>query len=481
MRNAAILFLILSIGSGASVAADYTAQIESILADPALANALIGLEIYDITSDSVLYALNADRLFSPASNLKLFTTAAALEMLGPGYRFKTRFFVTGDLDKKGRLAGNLVIAGGGDPLISGRFRDSITEVPGLWADSLLSYGIKEIKGDIVVDNSFFTGPELGAGWSWDDLTYWYACPVTALSFNDNCVDLKFMPGPNVGDRATIILDPGTDYITVNNNATTLPAGSEFTLDYYRTPSTNEVEFFGGIAVDDSEEVDYVSVHRPEIYCAYVLAEISTRKNIKFKGAIYNLNELNGQKRSEITHQRKPVFTWRSDSLGVVITVINQRSQNLFAELTLLTVGKEIGGEGSFSKSLEIVEAHFDSLGITSDDLDMNDGSGLSYINLVKPDAIIRLLKYMASSEYPEIYYNSLRVPRDFRLPGVPNRENIRGKEGTIANTRTYSGYLTGPVTGHLLAFSILVNNYSCPKQKVETWQDSILEVLLRNF
>ena len=179
--------------------------------------------------------------------------------------------------------------------------------------------------------------------------------------------------------------------------------------------------------------------------------------------------------------KKPVFTWQSDSLGVVVTVINQRSQNLFAELALLTIGKEIGGEGSFSKSLEIVEAFFDSIGITSDDLDMNDGSGLSYINLVKPDAIIRLLKYMYNSNYFETYYNSLRTPRDFRLVGVENRENVRVKGGTIANTRTYSGYLTGPASGHLLAFSIMVNNYSCPRKYVESWQDSILEVLLKRF
>lgn len=481
MRNVTILFLVLLIGSAAVAEDNYSAQIDSILADSALSNSIIGLEIYDITSDSVIYALNADKLLSPASNLKLFTTAAALEMLGPDYRFRTRFLFTGDIDEKGRLDGDLIIAGGGDPLISGRFRDSITEVLFLWADSLIEKGIRDIKGNIIIDNSFFSGPELGAGWSWDDLTYWYACPVTALAFNDNCVDLHFLPGDKVGNKAKIILNPETDYITVTNNTVTLAAGSEFTLDYYRTPSTNNVEFFGGIAIDDSDEVDYVSVDRPEIYCAHILSDILRMRNIKFKGGIFDLDELKPQKQLEIKQQEVPLFTWYSDSLGVVITVINQRSQNLFAELTLLTMGKEIGGEGSYKNSLKIVQSHFDSIGITSDDLAMYDGSGLSYINLVKPDAIIRLLKYMTTNIYFDTYYNSLRTPRDFRLPGVPNRENIRVKGGTIANTRTYSGYLTGPATGHLLAFSIMVNNYSCPKSKVEAWQDSILEVLLRSF
>jgi D-alanyl-D-alanine carboxypeptidase/D-alanyl-D-alanine-endopeptidase (penicillin-binding protein 4) len=481
MKRVTVFILAMFISAGAFAADNYVAEIEGILADSALVNALVGLAIYDITSDSMIYGLNADRLFSPASNLKLFTSAAALELLGPGYRFKTRFFYTGKIRKMGRLDGNLIIAGGGDPLISGRFRDSITEVLYLWADSLLEYGIEEIDGDIIVDNSFFAGPELGAGWSWDDLTYWYACPVTALAFNDNCVDLKFLPGEKVGDKARIIIDPETDYIAVTNNTVTLPAGSEFNLDYYRTPSTNYVEFFGGIAIDDSDQVDYVSVHRPEIYCAHIFSDVMRAKDIDFKGDILNMNDLNDEKRADIIQLKKPLFTWHSDTLGIVVTVINQRSQNLFAELALLAIGKEIGGEGSFSKSLEIVEAFFDSIGITSDDLDMNDGSGLSYINLVKPDAIIRLLKYMHRSEHFETYHNSLRTPRDFRLVGVANRENIRVKGGTIANTRTYSGYLTGPATGHLLAFSIMVNNYSCPKKYVESWQDSILEILLKRF
>jgi D-alanyl-D-alanine carboxypeptidase/D-alanyl-D-alanine-endopeptidase (penicillin-binding protein 4) len=252
------------IGNLALAGATFTATMDSLLADTTLDNALFGVAIYDITADSLLYGHDAEKLFSPASNMKLFTSAAALELLGPDYRFKTRFLTNGEIDKKGRLKGGLVIVGGGDPLISGRFRDSVTEVLGFWADSLISLGIKEIKGDMIIDNSFFSGPEFGPGWSWDDMTYWYACPISALSFNDNCVDLKLLPGVKVGDPAIIKIDPVTDYIKITNNAVTLPADSGFTLDYYRIPYTNDVTFFGGISVSDSAgEIDYVSVHRPE--------------------------------------------------------------------------------------------------------------------------------------------------------------------------------------------------------------------------
>jgi D-alanyl-D-alanine carboxypeptidase/D-alanyl-D-alanine-endopeptidase (penicillin-binding protein 4) len=309
MRKITVFLIASIIAANTSASDEYITKIDSILADSALANALIGLAIYDITSDSMLYELSADRLFSPASNLKLFTSAAALELLGPGYRFKTPFFRFGEIDNKGRLKGDLIIAGGGDPLISGRFRDSITEILHFWADSLTAYGIKEIKGDLIVDNTFFTGPEFGYGWSWDDLSYWYACPVTALSFNDNCVDMRFVPGENAGDKAKIVLDPDTDYITITNNTETLPADSEFTLDYYRTPSTNEVEFFGGIAIDDSNQIDYVSVHEPEIYCAYVFSDVLKDKGIKFKGNILSLDELDNEKKHNLEQGKQLLFAW----------------------------------------------------------------------------------------------------------------------------------------------------------------------------
>lgn len=471
-----------------SASQDIAGRIDSLVADTTLDNAHIGLAIYDITADSMIYSLNADRLFSPASNMKLFTSAAALGLLGPEYRFKTGFFRTGKIDKKGRLKGDLVIAAGGDPLISGRFRDSVIEVLELWADSLKSMGIKEIKGDIVTDNSFFSGSELGSGWSWDDLTYWYACPISALSFNDNCVDLKFLPGEKVGDPAIIEIDPPTDYITIINNAITLPADSEFTLDYYRKPFTNDVTFFGGISVSDTAgEIDYVSVHRPELYTAYVFASILKDNGIKFKGDIVSLDDMDNDNRpAYATEKLASLFEWWSDSLGLVISVINKNSQNFFAEQSLKTIGRELGDDGSFSKGIEFAEAFFDSIGIGSDDISMYDGSGLSYINMIKPSAVIRLLKNMGRSPYFQTYYESMAIPGidrsvRTRLEGIENRERVRAKTGYIANTSSFSGYVDGPHAGHLLAFSILVNNYSCATSYVTAWHDSVVSLLLSEY
>jgi serine-type D-Ala-D-Ala carboxypeptidase/endopeptidase (penicillin-binding protein 4) len=468
----------------ASPAENILAKLDSVVADTMLDNARIGIEIYDITSDSAIYNVDSDKLLMPASNLKLFTTAAALELLGPKFRFETKFWKVGDIGRDSVLYGSLVIAGGGDPLISGRFRNHMTEIFDLWADSLISRGIKEINGMILVDSSFFAPPELGPGWSWDDLSYWYACPVTALAFNDNCIDLKFLPGKKVGEQAEIIFEPKTDFIQIEKNTTlTGPSGSDFSIDYYRAPDSKKVSFFGNISIDDTiGRRDFLSVNKPDLYCATILGNILISRGIKVFSDYVNYYRIP----PIIFSPKIPLFTWDSDSLPVIINVINKNSQNLFAEMTLKTLGAKLGREGSFKGGCAVTDSFFRTIGITSKDLAMYDGSGLSYTNQVKPDAIIKLLKYMHKSKNYEVFYNSLGNPAldrsvRNRLKDIPGRENVRAKGGYIMNVSTLSGYLTGPKNGHLYAFSIMVNNYTCTEDDVVSWQDKLLTLLLKEF
>jgi D-alanyl-D-alanine carboxypeptidase/D-alanyl-D-alanine-endopeptidase (penicillin-binding protein 4) len=474
--------------NGASAKDDeLTRKLKFAVDDSLLNNTQIGISIYDVTADKALFRHNDTLLFKPASNMKLFTSAAALELLGPSFRFKTQIKIRGRITEK-KLEGDLVIVGGGDPLISGRFRSNITEILEFWADSLIAHGIEEIDGGIVIDNSYFEGPNLGAGWSWDDLTYWYACPISALSFNDNCIDLKFMPGPIIGEPAIIECNPNTNYIISHNMTYTLPAESTFTLDFYRIPYTNDVTFFGGIPSSDTAgEVDYVSVHRPEIYTAMVFSSVMASKGIIFKGTAVSLDDIEMSRQAEYSHPALiPLFTWHSDTLGVVAQVINTNSQNFFAEQTLLTLGAEKQGEGSFKAGILAAREFFDGIGISRKDLAMLDGSGLSYINVVKPKAIITLLRYMTKSPNFDLYFESLGNPAEDRsvrnrLKDQPGRENIRAKTGHIAGVSTFSGYVKGPHSNHLIAFSIMVNNYTCPRDYSETWEDGIVALLLRDY
>ncbi len=458
------------------------------IADSLLSGASLGISIIDITSDSAIYSYQSDKFFTPASNLKLFTSAAALGILGPGYRFKTEFQYRGKINKKGRLDGDLIVVGGGDPLISGRFRPRVTEVLELWADSLKARGIREIKGKMIADNSFFAPPDLGPGWSWDDLSYWYACPISALSFNDNCVDLKFLPGKKAGDRAIVKIDPITKYISIKNDAVTMPPDSNFTLDYHRSLEGNEVTFFGGIPLSDTAgEKDYVSVYKPELYALSVFNDILRSKGIKTSNKFGTLEEFSGEEQAKYNKKNlRRLFDWQSDSLGATLKVINTNSQNFFAEQTLKTMGAIKEGKGTFKSGVIAVQAYLDSIGINGRDIMMYDGSGLSYMNAVKPEAITRLLSSISRAPYFELYYESLANPAKDkaaknRLKDNPDRGNVRGKSGYIAGVSTWAGYVKGPKSGHLLAFSIMINKYNCDNAIAEAREDSLVAELLKEY
>jgi D-alanyl-D-alanine carboxypeptidase/D-alanyl-D-alanine-endopeptidase (penicillin-binding protein 4) len=456
--------------------------------DSLLSSASIGISIFDISGDSAIFRYRGDKLFTPASNLKLFTSAAALEQLGPSFRFNTEFRFKGSIDKKGKLKGALIIVGGGDPLISGRFRSSITEILRFWADSLKSRGIREICGKLIADNSLFAPPVLGPGWSWDDLSYWYACPISALSFNDNCVDLKFLPGKRVGDPAIIEFNPATNYISVQNDAITLSADSSFNLDYYRTPTSNDIAFFGGISIGDSAgRIDYVSVFRPELYTLTIFEGVLKSNGIKLSNEICSLDDMKKTESLNYSPDKlSPLFRWQSDSLPVVLKVIDTNSQNFFAEQTLKMLGAVKNDTGSFQSGIKAVQAFLDSIGISDRDILMYDGSGLSYMNLVKPDAIVKLLAAMSHSSNFDIYYGSLGNPEQdralsSRLQDNPDRGNVRAKTGYIAGANTFSGYAKGPKSGKLLAFSIMINDYNCNKSYAEAWEDSLVTEILKEY
>jgi len=461
------------------------AVISQFIEDDKLNGASVGVLVKDILADSIIYSHNSELKFSTASNLKLFTSAAAIGLLGPDYRFVTSFYINGEITNKGELKGDMIIAGGGDPLISGRFRGSITEVFKFWADSLAAKGINKIKGNLVTDNTFFESDVLAPGWSHDDLTYWYACPISALSFNDNCVDLHIYPSNKIGQSCSININPKTDYIKIINNTTTYAAGLDNTFDFYRFPGTNTVEFFGGIAINDTDGViDYVSVDKPNLYCAGIFKDIMTENGIKVKGQVVDidLNDLPAKYRYKSLIR---LFDWQSEPMSLVISVINKNSQNFFAEQTLKTIGAEICGSGSFEASTKIVRDWLESIGITAEDVSYNDGSGLSYMNLAKPSAIVNLLVYMRNTPEFEIFYESMAIPgvdRSVRrrMAGQPLAEMMRTKTGSIANTRTFAGYLTTR-SGRLLAFSLMVNNHSVKDSEIDDWMDNFCGFMIDNY
>ena len=191
-------------------------DIQYLLADPNLSNAYLGIYIESLEDSEVLFRQNEHKLFVPASNMKLYTTAVSLAKLGPTYHFLTPLKFSGTLHDS-VLNGDLVIYGKGDPTISGRFYDKdILAVFKNWADSLKQRGIIKIQGDLIADNSYFNSDILADGWNWDDEPYWYSAQPSALSYNDNCVNLKVMAGDSLGTLVHVLQNPDVSFLKVEN-------------------------------------------------------------------------------------------------------------------------------------------------------------------------------------------------------------------------------------------------------------------------
>src|SRR5712691_5844642 len=247
------------------------ARIAAILSDHDLARGFWGIEVVSLPSGRILYAQNADKLFTPASNTKLFTTAAALALVGPDYKFHTTVETTGALDKHGRLSGDLVLMGRGDPNLSGRElpyalhtarNEHPIQVLENLADALVQKGVKYVDGDIVADDSYFAFERYGEGWSQDDLVWGDGAPVSALTINDNVVFVNILPGDRVGERAFVSITPFADYYRIDNRIITTPGGTQRKIFINREPGSTQLTLWGNVPLDDAGASEDLAIEDP---------------------------------------------------------------------------------------------------------------------------------------------------------------------------------------------------------------------------
>lgn len=461
-------------------AADYSAlarTLDSLARAPELRGAQVGIKIFCLDDSADVYEKNADQRMVPASNQKLVTSSCALVSLGRDFRFQTRFLSTGEI-REGTLKGDLIIEGRGDPSISDRDHSSNLEIFELWCDSLKSRGIRAIEGNLVLDERYFDDQRVPAGWTWRDLSYWYATSTGALSYSDNCVALFFSPGPKVGAPAKIKIDPQTDYLTVINQTKTGPRRTRRSIDYTRKPGTNVVTFFGQMGTRDTAEYkDYVSVEEPGKYLATVFRQVLSSRRISVRGTIASAAD-----DSAAVARAIPLFVWNSAPLAEILKVVNKNSQNFYAEQILKTVGREKRGEGSFAAGLAAESTFLLAVGIDSTQFDLSDGSGLSSDNLVTADALVRLLVFMAHHPNRNEFYESMAIPGidktvKLRLNDVPQADQMRVKTGFIRHVSALSGYLAA-LNGKGYAFSLLVNNYRGDLRRIWAWQDRFCRAVI---
>ena len=478
--------------SESAAAEELTETISQTLDTEPFEGAYWGVQIVNLRSGTVLYSKNAQSNFVPASNVKLLTTAAALDQLTPDYRFRTRIYADGPIED-GTLKGNLIVRGSGDPTIGGyEQRDDPTRVFRQWADSLKALGITHISGNIIGDDNRMDDTPLGHGWSWSDISYAYAAEIGGLVFNENTVDLHVL-GQEVGQPAKITWEPfDTDYVNVVNRSRTVPWRTEDDEQYQRIMGTNTIHVRTKVH-PNREETESITITNPTLYFVHVLREVLLREGISVGGTPADLDETAAtvQYDSDLV---RPVASYTSKPLRQIVRTLNHESQNLYAEQILRTLAVEVPPQttedlkpGSSALGVKSVRKTLAAARVDTSRIQLVDGSGLSRQNLVRPQSIVRLLQYMWTHPAPaasSAFYDSLpkggqEGTLEYRFQGnAPAHANVRAKTGTLSNTSSLSGYVTSE-RGTPLAFSIFCNHHLAEGNQVRSAQDVLVNALAR--
>lgn len=416
-----------------------------------------------------LYAHNPGLALAPASNMKLFTTAAALYYLGPDFRYGT-FLMTGGEVTNGVLQGDLVLYGTGDPTLADRFGGRRLAWQA-FADTLSALGITRITGDVVGDASYFEGGGTPQGWQTSYMNASYAAPSSALSYAENVATVQVAPGAQAGWRPEVTLVPGGQGIAVVNNAKTV-AGGRTTIRIRRSAYDGPVVITGQIARGAAPVVRAVVVSDPERFAAAALRYELEERGIVVDGGVRGVTS---PAESPVTGRSvfAPAFREQaplrvlavhtSPPLIEILNVINHKSHNMMAEQALRTVGRVATGSGTVEGGARAVRAMLDRE-IDSgapDQLAIYDGSGLSVLNRASARSFIQLLDAMADSPMWQSFWSSLPeagAPGGLRrMYRTAAEGNLRAKTGTINHVSALSGYVRA-ANGERIAFSIVAND-----------------------
>ncbi|HEX2223651.1 MAG TPA: D-alanyl-D-alanine carboxypeptidase/D-alanyl-D-alanine-endopeptidase [Thermoanaerobaculia bacterium] len=431
----------------------------------------MGVHVVELDSGETVYAYNADELRIIASNTKLFTTAAALDALGPGFFFETRFVRRGEVHD-GTLRGDLGVVGGGDPHISGRDYDgdSYAVFRG-WARELRAQGIDRVTGDLYLDNGFFESLQIHPDWPRDQLIEWYEAPVDALSFNDNCILVRVVPGRR-GGQARIETVPNVPLFRVNNQTKTIPTRKGHRIGISRSGTLLTVT--GNVWEGSAPFDTWVTVPDPPVYFGAALKDALRSEGIEVVGQLRPVRQLPGPLWERVAVHRTDLIS--------AVKVTNKRSQNFYAEALAKQIGARRCREGSWREGVRAISEFAEGVGIPRGSFKMADGSGMSRGNRFTPRHLTLLLRHMFFHPAGQEFAQSLPYGGEDngswkrRLAQPPYRGNVFAKTGTLSGVSTLSGYAKA-VSGKSYAFSVLINRASGDARGA---QDRIVRALIDN-
>lgn len=472
----------------AGTVAELRTQLDAIVRHARFAPALWGMKIVSLETGATLFEHHADRLMSPASNSKLFTGALALDRLGGDYRIATPIFGTAKPDAAGRLAGVLIVSGRGDP--SWRARGTIKKFDDLFAPfaaALEKAGVKHVTGDLIADTTWFPDLPHGAGWTADDLNDSYGAEISALTIEDNYVELRVTPGAAAGDPCKVEwLQPHAG-LTLDNRLVTGPKGKPARIEDRRLNGETVVYLFGHLPVGGAAEKVSLTVPRPAQWFAVALKDALARRGVRIDGA------------PRIRRwPDEPAVDGRSVKLGEVVSPplrelvagFMKPSQNLETDLIFGHVGQTLRApdaparQSAEEAGVRALREFLVARGLPADEVRFEEGSGLSRNNLVTANATVALLRAMATHREAEAFAASLPIAGADgtirrRMAGTPAAGNVRAKTGTLRYANALSGYVTS-AAGERLAFSLMLNRYVPPAGRRATDElDEIAVALAR--
>jgi len=475
----------------------FRARVEAALAGAGADKGYWAVLVADAETAEVVYALNPQRYFVPASSTKLFTTALAMATLGPDYRFRTTIETRGTLDRYGRLRGDLVLVGRGDPSLSNlRFpfqkqieRDGPPEkILAVMVEAVWARGVRQIEGDVVADDSYFAYERFPSGWAIDDMMWGYGAAVSALAVNDNTISLELRPGEREGDPAWFGVEPWADYYRIQNEVRTGPAGSERKLKVSREPGSRLFVLRGTMPQRAGPHMLTLAVEEPAEHAAHLLKRMLEARGIRVYGQarVRHLPRAESNVAPEAAAGAPGVLAEHlSVPLAEAVRYVNKISQDLHCELLLRAAARERIGATTSEAALKFAQDFFKSIGIEEGDVVLYDGSGLSRRDLVTPQAEVKLLQYAAQQPWAAAFRSTLPVAGDDgtlaeRMKNTPAAGRIWAKTGSLEHSNALAGYAT-TVRGEKLVFAIFGNNHNLRGSAATAVLDAICVAMIEEL